>query len=69
MIKHIHWKNKNKEQGGILGLKRDETTNRVTITSLKGNSLPIEFLLSILNAGLGEGWEKEAENLKTLKKK
>lgn len=69
MIKHIHWKNKNKEQGGILGLKRDETTNRVTITSLKGNSLPIEFLLSILNAGLGEGWEKEAENLHLSRKK
>lgn len=62
MIKHIHWRSKNKEQGGILGLKRDET-NRITIVPLKGNALPIEFLLSLLDAGLGEGWEKEAENL------
>jgi hypothetical protein len=69
MIKHIHWKNKNKEQGGILGLKLNEATNKVTIASLKGNSLPIEFLLSILNAGLGEDWEKEAENLHLLRKK
>ncbi|MBP2070773.1 hypothetical protein [Thermoanaerobacterium butyriciformans] len=63
MIKHIHWENKNKEQGGILGLKRDEATNKVTIASLRGNALPVEFLLSILNAGLKEGWEKEAEKL------
>lgn len=68
MIKHIHWKSEQYNVRGILGFKYDEATNKVTIASLKGNALPVEFLLSILNAGLGEGWEKEAENLHLLRK-
>ncbi|MBE0069925.1 hypothetical protein [Thermoanaerobacterium thermosaccharolyticum] len=60
MIKFVKWVSG--KIRGTVGVKLDEIDILKVIT-LSGNDLPVDFLLSILDAALGEDWKNKAEEM------
>jgi hypothetical protein len=59
--KFIKWAS-NSRGHGIVGVRLDET-DILEVATLKGDDLPVDFLLTILDAALGEDWKNKAEEM------
>lgn len=60
MIKFVKWVSGRIR--GIVGVKLDEI-DFLKIVTLKGDDLPVDFLLPVLDAALGEDWKNKAEEM------
>ncbi len=60
MIKFVKWASG--KIRGTVGIKLDEMYF-LKIVTLSGNDLPVDFLLPVLDAALGEDWKNKAEKM------